>query len=154
MILCRPRASSDYPQFAELRWLLKTDDGRAALPEARDSFIRRYCEHLARMDALGETRHWLAAREREIIGVMTVRAVEKEPSPGRAAARWGYLTNCYLRAEARNQGLGSRLLDAVKSWAKAEKFELLIVWPSEPARSFYARAGFAGASDPLELSFE
>ena len=34
-------------------------------------------------------------------------------------------------------------------WADRTGLELLIVWPSDESRSFYARHGFADADDPM-----
>ena len=64
---------------------------------------------------------------------------------------WGYLTNSIVIPEKRNQGLGSRSLESIKSWAFELGLELLIVWPSEASYPFYRRAGFKGRDDPLEL---
>ncbi len=45
-----------------------------------------------------------------------------------------------------------RLLSKVIEWAKAEDLELLIVYPSERAISFYERAGFTAENDVMELT--
>ena len=95
--------------------------------------------------------HWLIEDGDIIAGMMTVRIVQKEPSPVEESAVWGYLTNSIVVPEKRNCGLGSRLLEAIKSWATDQGLELLIVWPSEASYPFYRRAGFAGRDDPLEL---
>jgi len=52
-----------------------------------------------------------------------------------------------------NGGLG-RLLSAVIDWARGQEMELLHVWPSDPSRSFYERAGFIASPESMELIFE
>jgi len=82
---------------------------------------------------------------------MSVRKVWKVPAPGRPEAAWGYLTNSYVLPTERDKGAGSDLLQFIKSWARREKLELLIVWPSDAAYIFYERAGFERPGDPLVL---
>ncbi len=147
----RLHKSSDYPAIAELRWLLKTDDGRASADQSKSEFIERYHRHLELSDRDGHTVHWLIEDDGVIGGVMTVRIVQQEPSPIDETARWGYLTNCYVVPEKRNNGLGTKLLASIESWGASLGLELLIVWPSEASYPFYRRAGFKGRDDPLEL---
>ena len=52
--------------------------------------------------------------------------------------------NSFVVPEKRNRGLGTQLLEAIKSWATDLGLELLIVWPS--AASYGAGYGtHAGA---------
>jgi GNAT superfamily N-acetyltransferase len=53
--------------------------------------------------------------------------------------------------EARNAGVGQELLTAIRDWARGVDLEILVVWPSERAYSFYERAGFRRHPDPLVL---
>lgn len=150
-VRCRMHVAEDGEAIADLRWLLKTEDGRYSVPEERHAFIARYRQHLAYCDNRDDTVHWVAERDGALIGVMTVRTVRKEPSPGKPTGQWGYLTNCYVRPERRNRGHGTALLAALLNRARQDGLELLIVWPSERSRSLYRRAGFTGQDDPLEL---
>ena len=68
-----------------------------------------------------------------------------------ACRRFGYITNTYTRPEARNRGLGSRLLKEVREWAVREDLELLIVWPSDRAAPFYQREGFSQRTEIMQL---
>ena len=150
-MLIRPHTSSDYPAIAELRWLLKTDDGRRLADHPKREFIDRYQKHLEESDRDAHTVHWLIDDNGVIAGVMTVRMVQKELSPGEGSGSWGYLTNSFVIPEQRNAGLGTQLLESIKSWAANLGLELLIVWPSEASYPFYRRAGFKGRDDPLQL---
>ena len=139
---------ADGAALAELRWLLKTDEGREAGAEGRAELAARYQAHLEREDA---TRYWVAADETGLIGVATLRLAAKEPAPQRPNDAIGYLTNVYVRPEFRNGGIGTGLLKRLIADARETETELLIVWPSERSRTMYHRLGFSGSSDPLEL---
>ncbi len=147
----RPHTAADYAAIAELRWLLKTDGGRRCDDLCRQEFIDLYRRHLEASDRDGHTVHWLIDDGGTIAGVMTVRIVTKEPSPGQEIGSWGYLTNSFVLPDQRNRGLGTQLLGAVRSWATDLGLELLIVWPSEASYPFYRGAGFEGRDDPLVL---
>jgi len=147
----RRHCESDYHAIAELRWLLKTDDTLMHSDQDKQDFIDRYVMHLQDRDSDTRTVHWLVGEGDSVAGVMTIRIVEKELSPGRSGGCWGYLTNCVVVPEMRNRGLGTKLLQTIKSWATAGDLELLIVWPSEASYRFYRRAGFEGRDDPLQL---
>lgn len=142
---------NDYAAIAELRWILQTDDGVRAAEYDKNAFVALYMNHLARADQDGRTIHWVIEDEGDIVGVMTIRMVEKEPSPAHGAGYLGYLTNVVLAPSRRNQGLGTRLLATAISWAWGRGVEVLIVWPSAKSYSFYRRAGFTGRDDPLQL---
>ena len=64
----------------------------------------------------------------------------------------GYLTDCYTRPEWRGRGVGARLLERVTEWARNKDLEMVLVSPGERSRPFYARAGFAAASDFMTLT--
>ena len=147
----RPHRSSDYSAIAALRWRLKTHDGREPGDQCKRTFIERYEKHLEISDRGSQTVHWLIDDDGVIAGVMTVRIVQKEPSPCDESASWGYLTNSYVVPEQRNHGLGTKLLASIISWGTSLGLELLIVWPSAASYPFYRRAGFSGRDDPLEL---
>lgn len=147
----RPHTHADHAAIAELRWQFKAPGSWESGAEAKREFIGSYEDHLRACDREGRTVHWLIDDDGALRGVMTVRVVPKEPSPSQTTGSWGYLTNCFVVPEARNRGLGTQLLGAVKCWATDAGLELLIVWPSEDSYRFYRRAGFAGRDDPLVL---
>ncbi len=147
----RRHTSSDYHAIAELRWHLKKDDVLGLNDHRKRAYVDQYVRHLVETDQEGRTVHWLIEEDGAVVGVMTVRIVQKEPSPVRESGSWGYLTNSFVVPEKRNRGLGTQLLEAIKSWATDLGLELLIVWPSAASYPFYHRAGFKGRDDPLEL---
>jgi len=80
-----------------------------------------------------------------------IQLIDKVPRPGRVTYPFAYMTNVYTDPDYRAQGIGSQLLQAIREWAKANKYEFIIVWPSEEARGFYSRNGYALCNDPMEL---
>ena len=147
----RPHRPADYRAIATLRWQLKAEESSQASEGQKQAFLRRYQRHLQESEKDGRTVHWVIDDGDTIVGVMTVRIVPKEPSPVEDSAAWGYLTNSFVTPAHRNRGLGTRLIEAIKAWAKDSGLELLIVWPSDASYRFYRRAGFKGRDDPLEL---
>jgi len=88
---------------------------------------------------------WLAEDEGAAVGMMNVMVYERMPRPGPDPGRWGYLANAYVRPAYRNQGIGTRLVDAVLSYADAHGFARIVLSPSQRSIPFYRRAGFGSA---------
>jgi GNAT superfamily N-acetyltransferase len=147
----RIATSADLPQMADLRWRLKVDDKPVSDRGVYERFIADFVRICEAEWPPNEIVHWIAADGMRVVAVMSIVFVRKLPSPGNLRSRWGYVTNSYVLPEARNAGVGRRLLMAIKDWASAEDLELLVVWPSERAYPFYERAGFSRDPDPLVL---
>jgi ribosomal protein S18 acetylase RimI-like enzyme len=93
-------------------------------------------------------------------GCMYLQCVDKVPSPGSLQEAWGYVTNAFISPELRGAGIGKSLLSLLIDTGRERNLELLLVWPSEEATSFYRRAGFRsvlevhatpGDEPPLEM---
>lgn len=148
---CRLAGPADFAALADLRWRLKTEtpDGAAEpVPSDYVQTFRRWAE-----GPRGQAyRHWVVERAGRVVGAASAATVDRVPAPGEEAARWAYLTNVYVRPEARGAGGGAALLAAVEAWARGAGMELVVVWPSERSYPLYERAGFVSARDPLVLS--
>jgi GNAT superfamily N-acetyltransferase len=145
--LFRTATTDDVPALTALRERFSLEDGppsvmRADYAEAFGRIVRDGIES-------GRWTVWLAESDGEIVAHMYVGLIDKIPRPTPGKSWLGYLTNVYTRPEHRDQGIGSRLLDHVQTWAREAHVELLVVWPSEESVSFYTRAGFASGRDPL-----
>lgn len=78
---------------------------------------------------------------------------ERMPRPGeRAPNQWGYLANCYVRAQHRNTGLGARLLATCTSYADEQGFVRVVLSPSVRSVPFYTRGGFEPATSLMVRS--
>ena len=85
---------------------------------------------------------WLAERDGAAIGMASLFEYRRMPKPGLPASRWGYVSNMFVREEARDAGVGAALLDAVIAAAEERGYARLVLSPSERSVPFYARAGF------------
>lgn len=100
----------------------------------------------------GRAPHDLARRARRRAGRHGVRVrVPPDAHPGRADSHWGYVSNLFVRFEARNRGVGSALLAAVVAAADARGCARLVLSPSAPVMALYRRAGFIVAEDADRL---
>ena len=93
---------------------------------------------------------WLAEADARPVAMMNLVIFERMPRPGRALSRWGYLSNAFVLAAHRNQGIGRQLVTAVLSYADENGFVRVVLSPSERSVPFYERAGF-GPADALML---
>jgi GNAT superfamily N-acetyltransferase len=83
-----------------------------------------------------------SAVEREILGMLWVQIVEKIPNPGREPELHAYVSSFFVRAEARNAGGGSRLLQAALDECRAFHVDSMFLWPTARSRPLYERHGF------------
>ena len=151
MISYRLATDQDLPAVADLRWRLETYDRPTCDEAERLGFVGDFVD-LAQADPrASDVFHWVGWENGRLVGAMTVILVHKVPKPSELDRRWGYLTNCYVLPENRDQGVGASLLAAITSWATELGLEMLVVWPSDRAYSFYERAGFSRGADPLVL---
>jgi GNAT superfamily N-acetyltransferase len=133
-LLVRVATPADARAIAELRALWS--GGGAAGPH----FARDVAEWI---DEEGERRTtWLAVRDGAAVGLVSLFEYRRMPKPGRPASRWGYVSNMFVREEARSEGIGSALLEAVIATADERGYARLVLSPAERALPFYERAGF------------
>ena len=149
----------DARELARLRWEYRVEDQPA---QEFEHFVGK-CEPWLRT-AIDSDRWVIAVATSpndSLCGCMYLQRVDKVPIPGEIKRSWGYVTNSYVSAEQRGQGIGQGLLDLLVDVARTRGLEFLIVWPSEGAVSLYERAGFRPASEvhdrpndypPLELA--
>ncbi len=142
----------DVPALARMRWDYEVEE-RPGLAETqeREAFLRACERWMTHRLALGTWTVWLAEVDREPVSHVFVNLVEKVPKPGKVIDRWGYVTNVYTRPAWRGRGVGGTLIEWVKAWGLGADLELLLLWPSEGSREFYARAGFTPAQWAVEF---
>ena len=97
-----------------------------------------------------EYRVYVAAQGDTLAAAMFVYVIPKVPKPGGHAQSIAYLTNVYTLPEWRNQGVGTRLLQAIEQALAAQRCELLFAWPSERSVPWYARNGFRAENEIME----
>jgi GNAT superfamily N-acetyltransferase len=143
----------DVHELAGLRYALYDEYGDADVPF--DVYEREF-----RPFAVETVRHpgwrvWVAREDGRLVGTMWLQLVTRVPQPVARHGRRpiGYLTNAYVAPGYRNAGLGSRMLEAVRTWAQAEGVGPIVCWPApgEDATRFYTRAGFRREDSPMVL---
>src|SRR5215213_10359022 len=132
MTAIRQASVADAAALAALRALFLTgDEGDAA-----------FAQHVATwLVEEGDRRTtWLAEREGRPIGMASLFEYRRMPKPGLAGSRWGYVSNMFVREEARDAGVGAALLEAVIAAAEQRGYARLVLSPAERAIPFFARA--------------
>lgn len=147
MIAIRPAEPRDAPALAALRYDFRSSLSEPAEP--RDAFLARCGAWMERTLRTGEWRAWVAERDGVIVGQIWLQIVGKLPNPVGEPDRHGYLSNLYVRPDARG-GTGTKLLEAALACACEERVDRIVLWPTALSRSLYRRYGFAADGDVLE----
>ena len=137
----------DVPGLARLRWELYVEqEGELeSFAAYRDRFVAFAREALS----TDRWHAWVARDATGPVGAMWLHTIERIPVQGKVAGSIGYLTNVYLSPAFRNGGLGSRMLEHVLEWSRAERFSCVITWPTPSSRPFYRRGGFERLEEPF-----
>lgn len=145
--LARP---SDALILAQLRY-----DFRSSIEapvEQESVFVERCRKWMA--ERLNEGSCWLcwvAEKDRQIIGMLWLKLIEKIPNPVAELENHAYLTNFYVLEGARGSGIGTRLLSTALDWCRSASVHAVILWPTPESRTLYERHRFEAPSDLLEL---
>ncbi len=105
----------------------------------------------ARLDAESAWRAWIAEARRGPVGAVWLQLVEKLPNPIAESECHGYVSNLFVRDDARDQGVGSQLLRAALAECDRLAVDNVILWPTPRSRSLYVRHGFTAADNMLVL---
>lgn len=144
---------SDARSLSRLRWDFSPDEVAVEV-QTFDAFTAQFREWLDAALVQNTWAIWLAELDGQIVANMYIHRVPKVPRPGQFRRAYGYVTNVYTVPELRGQRIGARLLARVIEWARAERLEFLLLWPSEASVQFYERAGFTRSADALELALD
>jgi GNAT superfamily N-acetyltransferase len=143
----------DVPELARLRWELYSEQGGEP-PERFEAYEERFARFARSALASEDWRAWVARVNGRLVGAMWLFTVPRVPVPGKHAGPIGYLTNVYVMPRHRNAGHGARMLGRVEAWCREVGYSQVIVWPTQPSRSFYLRGGFGRPDEPLVLNVE
>lgn len=92
---------------------------------------------------------WIALVDDRPVGMVNLMLFDRMPTPGKPGGGWGYLANMYVQEADRDAGIGALLVDALLQEADHLGLERVVLRPTDRARPFYARRGFATADDLL-----
>ncbi|HWP36024.1 MAG TPA: GNAT family N-acetyltransferase [Gemmatimonadales bacterium] len=146
----RLATATDADVLARLRWDLRTALAQPAGEQAE--FLARCREWMReRLEEGGGWRCWVAVENGEVVGALWLQLIEKVPNPVGESETLGYITNVYVRPEARNRGLGSQLVAAAVAFCRALPVDTIVLWPTDESRSLYERHGFRPPKKLMEL---
>lgn len=95
---------------------------------------------------------WLAENDGATVGQVWMHVFEKLPNPVDEVEGHAYITNCYVRPEARGSGVGTRLVQAALAACQAFGVDSTILWATPRSRWLYERHGFKAPSAVMERS--
>jgi ribosomal protein S18 acetylase RimI-like enzyme len=145
----REATAADAPALAGLRWEFRS--GRAPNIETREAFVERCAAWMRRELTDGKIwRAWIAEQHGVIVGQVWLQVFPKLPNPTEEPEQQAYLSNLYVTPSARG-GAGTRLLDAALAWARAQKVDYVVLWPSARSVTLYERLGFTRRGRVMEL---
>lgn len=149
----RPASPADAPALAELRHEFRTALDPLVEPEA--GFHARCAAWMAaRLPHAEVWRCWVAE---DVVGgprgMVWVQFLEKLPNPVHEPEIHAYLTSFYVRPAARNQGIGSALLEAALAACADRGVDTVFLWPTPRSRALYLRHGFIDRAGLLERRF-
>ncbi len=149
-VVIRQATAADATVLAKLRYEFRLSLNQPV--ETEETFLERCQPWMqSRLEANGLWHCWLAELEQTPVGHLWIQLIEKIPNPVTEPEYHAYLTNFYVRENARSYGIGSKLLAAALGWTRERDVHAVILWPTKKSRSLYERHGFAVRDDLMEL---
>lgn len=149
-VAIRLATASDAPMLARFRYDFRSSI--SAVREDEEDFVQRCSSWMQeRLRAGSPWKCWIAELDRAPVGHLWSQIIEKIPNPTIEPEHHVYLTNFYVREDARAGGIGSMLLSAALDWIRTDDVNAVILWPTKRSRSLYLRHGFAVRPDLMEL---
>lgn len=143
---------ADYNELALMKWEHGVEDdidyGEHNLDGVnKDEFVE---EFFAFLKAHKEYEIIVAEVNGIVVSAMFVYLIPKLPKPNGNAKYIAYLTNVYTKKEYRNKGIGTEMMNYIKSYLIEKKCELLFAWPSDNSIAWYQRNGFSEDNEIFE----
>lgn len=143
---------ADYNELALMKWEHGAEDdidyGEHNLEGVnKDEFVE---EFVAFLKAHKEYEIIIAEENSIVVSAMFVYSVPKLPKPNGNAKYIAYLTNVYIKKKYRSKGVGTQMMNYIKSDLVKNKCELLFAWPSDNSIAWYQRNGFNGENEIFE----
>ncbi|OBR68941.1 acetyltransferase [Paenibacillus oryzae] len=154
-MIIRLANNNDFDQLIRMRWDFTNEYNEHKIEE--NQYNDFYLECMSFLtEAINNNKWfiWVADLDGQIISHIYIELIFKVPRPGRKTNPFTYMTNVYTLPEHRGKGIGSQLLKEIEVWAKINKYEFIIVWPSERSIEFYERNGYKHCNEPMELMLE
>jgi ribosomal protein S18 acetylase RimI-like enzyme len=141
MIQVRRAIADDAPALAELRWEFRS--GREPAVESHDAFIARCVRWMHGQLADQTWAAWVALDDHgSIVGQVWVDLIEKLPNPVGEREHHAYLSNLYVKPDARG-GVGAALLEAALEWTRSRDVDSVVLWATPRSVTLYQRYEFS-----------
>ena len=145
----RAATPDDADELARMRYAFRAELNQPT--ESEEEFVARCGPWMAeRLEAGGPWRCWVHHGDGSLTGHLWLCLIEKVPNPVRELEQHAYITNVYVRPEARGSGAGAALMEAALAYCRAQRVDSVILWPTSQSRTLYARHGFDEAADMME----
>jgi len=92
----------------------------------------------------------VAEENDKIVSHIYIELIHKVPRLRRETYPFAYMTNVYTVPEYRGKGIGSKVLREINKWISENKYEFVIVWPSEDSIPYYERNRYVHCKEPME----
>ena len=145
--------SKDIVQLIQMRWDFTIEDNQTNnFDESDFKVFKKECQEFLEKALNSETWFiWVAEENSNIVSHIYIEIIQKVPRPGRITYPFAYMTNVYTVKEFRNKGIGSRLITSINEWVEREKYEFIIVWPSDESIDYYLKNGYKHCKEPMEF---
>ena len=141
MIQVRRAIPGDASALAELRWEFRS--GREPAVESHDAFVERCAEWMRRQLEGTAWQAWVALDDHgAIVGQVWVDLIEKLPNPVGELEHHAYLSNLYVKPDARG-GTGAALLAAALEWTETHAVDSVVLWATPRSVTLYERYQFS-----------
>lgn len=117
----------DIDQLIQMRWDFTLEDFEINTFKRNDyqSFVVECRQFLESAISSNNWFIWVAEEEEKIVSHIYLELIHKVPRPGRIAHPFVYMTNVYTSKDARNKGIGSKLITTINEWVKKNTMNLL-----------------------------
>lgn len=148
----RLAGAKDIQQLIQMRWDFTIEyDGSNQIAQTNFDVFEIECQSfLENAFKSDQWFVWVAEENEAIVSHIYIELIQKVPRPDRITYPFAYMTNVYTIKEFRNQGIGSRLLTTINEWTKENKYEFIIVWPSDDSINYYKKNGYKHCVEPME----
>lgn len=140
----------DIEQLIKMRWNFTIEYDESKKDASYDHFEKECYAFLASAINSGRWFIWVAEENDKIVSHIYIELIHKVPRPGRETYPFAYMTNVYTVPEYRGKGIGSKVLREINKWISENKYEFVIVWPSEDSIPYYERNGYVHCKEPME----
>jgi len=142
-VTVREARPSDAFSVGALHIQHEREEGHAVAPGFLDALSDAWLRDRAR-------RTWVAEDDRgRPLGVLHGSRVQKLPSAHRPADAWFHVSLLFVTADARGQGIGQQLVEALLAWARADGVTRVQLNAVPGDRTLYERMGFGPPSERL-----